>query len=132
MGSHHPAEYFAESILNPNRVIVQGAGYTGEDGLSKMPSYAVLETRRLLSPFGAATYVARPRAVSRLARQSAIHGVSRLALGLKHTTATIHYSFHTLRLTDGETILMNAEVIDVELRGQRRISARLTLVDQLA
>jgi mono/diheme cytochrome c family protein len=40
MGSHHPAEYFAESIVNPNRVIVQGSGYTGADGLSKMPSYA--------------------------------------------------------------------------------------------
>jgi mono/diheme cytochrome c family protein len=40
MGSHHPAEYFAESILNPNRVIVLGPGYTGADGLSKMPSYA--------------------------------------------------------------------------------------------
>jgi mono/diheme cytochrome c family protein len=39
MGSHHPAEYFAESIINPNRVIVQGAGYTGSDGLSKMPGY---------------------------------------------------------------------------------------------
>jgi len=40
MGSHHPAEYFAESIINPNRVIVQGPGYSGADGLSKMPSYA--------------------------------------------------------------------------------------------
>jgi mono/diheme cytochrome c family protein len=40
MGSHHPAEYFAESIVNPNRVIVQGPGYTAPDGLSKMPSYA--------------------------------------------------------------------------------------------
>jgi mono/diheme cytochrome c family protein len=40
MGSHHPAEYFAESIINPNRVIVQGPGYTGPDSLSKMPSYA--------------------------------------------------------------------------------------------
>lgn len=39
MGSHHPAEYFAESIMNPNRVIVQGPGYTGPDGLSKMPGY---------------------------------------------------------------------------------------------
>jgi mono/diheme cytochrome c family protein len=39
MGSHHPAEYFAESIVNPNRVIIQGAGYTGSDGLSKMPGY---------------------------------------------------------------------------------------------
>jgi mono/diheme cytochrome c family protein len=40
MGAHHPAEYFAESIINPNRVIVQGPGYAGADGLSKMPSYA--------------------------------------------------------------------------------------------
>jgi mono/diheme cytochrome c family protein len=40
MGSHHPAEYFAESIVNPNRVIVQAPGYTAPDGLSKMPSYA--------------------------------------------------------------------------------------------
>jgi len=39
MGSHHQTEYFAESIINPNRVIVQGAGYTGADGLSKMPGY---------------------------------------------------------------------------------------------
>jgi hypothetical protein len=39
MGSHHPAEYFAESI-NPTRVIVQGPGYTAPDELSKMPSYA--------------------------------------------------------------------------------------------
>jgi len=40
MGSHHSAEYFAESVINPNRVIVQGSGYTGADGLSTMPSYA--------------------------------------------------------------------------------------------
>jgi len=40
MGAHHPAEYFAESIINPNRVIVHGPGYTGPDGLSRMPSYA--------------------------------------------------------------------------------------------
>lgn len=39
MGSHHPAEYFAESILNPNAVIVTGPGHTGPDGLSIMPEY---------------------------------------------------------------------------------------------
>ncbi len=32
-------EYFAESILNPNAVIVTGPGYTGPDGLSIMPDY---------------------------------------------------------------------------------------------
>ena len=40
MGAHHPAEYFAESIVNPNRVIVVGSGYTGPDGLSRMPDYS--------------------------------------------------------------------------------------------
>ncbi len=39
MGSFHPAEYFAESILAPNHVIVEGPGFTGPDGLSTMPSY---------------------------------------------------------------------------------------------
>jgi mono/diheme cytochrome c family protein len=48
MGSHHPAEYFAESIMNPNRVIVQGPGYTGADGLSKMPSYSETMTLQQL------------------------------------------------------------------------------------
>lgn len=40
MGSHHPAEYLAESIMNPNRVIILGPDYTGPDGLSKMPDYS--------------------------------------------------------------------------------------------
>ena len=49
MGSHHPAEYFAESIVNPNRVIVDGPGYTGADGLSKMPSYGDTMTIKQLA-----------------------------------------------------------------------------------
>ena len=39
MGSHHPAAYFAESILNPNAVLVDGPGYIGGDGRSVMPVY---------------------------------------------------------------------------------------------
>lgn len=39
MGSHHPAEYLAESVVNPNAVIVEGAGFTGANGLSIMPSF---------------------------------------------------------------------------------------------
>ena len=46
MGSHHPAEYFAESILSPNAVILEGPGYTGPDGKSIMPSYAGQPERR--------------------------------------------------------------------------------------
>ena len=40
MGGMHPAEYFAESILSPNAVILDGPGYSGPDGTSIMPSYA--------------------------------------------------------------------------------------------
>jgi mono/diheme cytochrome c family protein len=39
MGSHHPAEYFAESIVNPNAVLVDGPGYIGPDSRSVMPAY---------------------------------------------------------------------------------------------
>jgi len=39
MGDMHPPEYFAESILNPNAVIITGPGFTGPDGLSIMPDY---------------------------------------------------------------------------------------------
>ncbi len=40
MGGQHPSEYFAESILAPNAVILDGPGYTGPDGKSIMPSFA--------------------------------------------------------------------------------------------
>jgi len=39
MGDHHPVEYLADSILNPNAIIVTGPGYTGADGMSIMPDY---------------------------------------------------------------------------------------------
>lgn len=44
LGERHPPEYLAEAILNPNAVIITGPGYTGQDGLSIMPSYADLLT----------------------------------------------------------------------------------------
>jgi uncharacterized protein involved in high-affinity Fe2+ transport len=39
MGDHHPAEYFTETIINPNAVIVTGPGYTDASGMSIMPDY---------------------------------------------------------------------------------------------
>lgn len=47
MGSHHPAEYFAESIVNPNAVLVDGPEYLGPDGQSRMPAYDDLSVRQL-------------------------------------------------------------------------------------
>jgi hypothetical protein len=43
-----------------------------------------------------------------------IENVNRIGLGLKHTTATIRYNFDSLRLTNGETILIKSEVAEVE------------------
>ena len=40
MGTYHPAEYFAESILSPNAVVLDGKGFVGPDGRSVMPSFA--------------------------------------------------------------------------------------------
>jgi mono/diheme cytochrome c family protein len=47
MGGHHPAEYFAESILNPDAVVVTGPGYVGPDGRSIMPTYPDLTMAQL-------------------------------------------------------------------------------------
>ena len=39
MGPAHQAEYFVESIINPNAVVERGKGYEAADGSSKMPSF---------------------------------------------------------------------------------------------
>lgn len=39
MGPLHDAEYFAESLVNPGKVIEQGKGYAATDGSSRMPSF---------------------------------------------------------------------------------------------
>ena len=52
MAGLHPAEYFFESIVNPNAVIDQDAkekGYLGDDGKSKMPNYNDTLTMRQLA-----------------------------------------------------------------------------------
>jgi mono/diheme cytochrome c family protein len=48
MGALHPVAYLAESILNPNAVIVTGPGYMSGDGLSIMTDYSDLLTVRQL------------------------------------------------------------------------------------
>jgi len=47
MGSHHPPGYFAEAILNPNAIRVDGPGYLSEDGASKMPEYPQMTLEQL-------------------------------------------------------------------------------------
>ena len=47
MGGHHPAEYLAESIINPSAVLVEGPGYIGGDGRSIMPEYPDMSLTQL-------------------------------------------------------------------------------------
>lgn len=47
MGSHHPPEYFAEAVANPNAVLLEGPGYLGPDGRSVMPSYPDMNLAQL-------------------------------------------------------------------------------------
>ncbi len=39
MGSHHPRAYFAEAIVNPDAVLIDGPGYVDGSGHSTMPNY---------------------------------------------------------------------------------------------
>ncbi len=47
MGAHHPPGYFAEAILNPDAILIEGPGYISEDGRSAMPSYPDLTVQQL-------------------------------------------------------------------------------------
>jgi sulfur-oxidizing protein SoxX len=47
-GGMHPPEYFAQSIIDANAVILDEPGYTGPDGKSRMPDYSETMTVREL------------------------------------------------------------------------------------
>jgi hypothetical protein len=47
VGQHHPREYLAESIVNPNAVIVDAPGYAGGDGRSLMPEFPQMTLAQL-------------------------------------------------------------------------------------
>ena len=47
MGAHHPPGYFAEAIMNPDAVLIEGPGYIGPDGHSVMPDYPEVTVQQL-------------------------------------------------------------------------------------
>lgn len=47
MGSHHPPVYFAEAIMNPDAVRIDGPGYLDADGRSIMPTYETMTIGQL-------------------------------------------------------------------------------------
>jgi len=58
MGGHHPPEYFAEAIMNPDAVLVEGPGYIDAQGHSSMPAYpdmTVAQLADLVAYIGALT-----------------------------------------------------------------------------
>src|SRR5262245_50957935 len=71
MGSHHPPEYFLESILNPDAVLVEGPGYIGDDGRSTMPAYPDLTITQLAD---LVAYLGTLTGDARLARPAATPG----------------------------------------------------------
>jgi cbb3-type cytochrome oxidase cytochrome c subunit len=62
MGAHHPASYFAESLVNPNAVIVTGPGYTDADGRSRMPAYRDMNLGQLIDLVAYLTSLREPGA----------------------------------------------------------------------
>ncbi len=133
MGVHHPAAYFFESILHPNRVIVEGPGYIGPDGLSIMPSYNHLLTvddavnlvayiRGLKGSCGHASHMqgksmakeAQPHHSDKMARtpKGAIH--------LRIKDQKIAGASRTIRVTQGDMVhlrFMSDEATDLHLHG---------------
>jgi hypothetical protein len=48
-----------------------------------------------------------------------VESVERFGLGLKQTTARIHYQFHALRLPNGDTIPIQTELLEVQTAKER-------------
>jgi len=48
-----------------------------------------------------------------------VESVKRFGLGLKQVTASIHYRFHAVRLTSGDTVPVQTEVLEVETAKER-------------
>lgn len=64
MGGHHPAEYLAESVMNPSAVLIEGPGYIGGDGRSIMPSYPDMTLAQLADLVAYLKTLAAPEAAS--------------------------------------------------------------------
>jgi LssY C-terminus len=71
---------------------------------------------RTIAPVGLRGQILIPQA-SRVF--GSIESVKRFGLGLKHVTASIHYQFHKVRLTNGDTIPIQTEVLEVETAKER-------------
>ena len=90
------------TILEARLSVATGSGISRAGAQIEATTIAPVSIRgQILVPLGSTLF-------------GSIDRVNRLALGLKNTTATIHYFFHTLQLANGEAIPIKAEVVEVE------------------
>jgi len=90
MGSIHPREYIAESILFPNAVIVDEPGTTGPDGLSLMPSYA--DTLSLAQWIDLVAYL---KSLTEGGEHPMSHGVERVATAGEYRIRLVYSQGHS-------------------------------------
>jgi mono/diheme cytochrome c family protein len=95
MGGHHPAEYLAESIMNPDAVLVEGPGYIGGDGRSIMPTYPDMTLAQLANVVAYLKTLGGPEAAHTgdPARQQVVGGY-RVRLVYKKAEDAGHHMHH--------------------------------------
>lgn len=112
MGSHHPAGYFAESIVNPNAVLVEGPGYISEDGRSAMPEYPDLTLAELADLVAFLTSLTDGGAgADRLAVGGAVPGGP---AGHRHAAPGSHAAHHPAGPGGGAVYLVQAQTVTNE------------------
>jgi mono/diheme cytochrome c family protein len=76
MGGHHPVEYLAESVINPNAVLVDSPGFIGGDGRSIMPTYPDMTLGQLADVVAYLASLTAPDAMLRhqAAREQSVGG----------------------------------------------------------
>jgi hypothetical protein len=120
MGGHHPAEYLAESIVNPSAVLVEGPSYIGGDGRSIMPTYPEMTLAQLTNLVTYLKTLRSPHAehANDAVREQAA-GAYRVRLVIKRPEAAGHEHHH-----HGQSAAMPA--------GQAQARLLVFLTDQMS
>jgi mono/diheme cytochrome c family protein len=97
MGGHHPAEYFVESILNPDAVLVDGPGYISAGGRSTMPSYPDMTLKQLAD---VVAYLKSLTAAGSGAQAHCAPGSAAVAVGASNAPAAFGYVAQAFEVDD--------------------------------
>ncbi len=105
MASHHPAEYFAESIMNPSAVLIEGPGYIGGDGRSIMPANRDMTLAQLTDLVAYLKTLSAPEAppTDELAREQIVGGYRvRLVYKTAEAGGQMHHHGHAGAMAMGQ------------------------------